>query len=381
MLENELDFSNAVDYHYDQFPPPPKDIDLTRLVSFITNAALAIGRYDQMLKSMHNSEILLAPLRKQEAVISSRMEGTISTMDEILRYEADNEEDSDASINQGFRTDVLETILYSRTMQKAQDHVLDGRPIDDFFIRSLHQELLRFGRGAEKSPGKYKNEQNYLVDKTKRKVRFIPISPAKLNEGLEVFFKYMQTSKDQSLIKIAISHIEFEALHPFKDGNGRIGRMIITLLLWQQKIISAPHFYISGYLEEQKEEYIDLMRKVSSNGDWTSWCEFFLIALEKQAEHNLEIATNIQNLYENMKNIFRETLGGTKWLISALDFVFTNPIFRTSKFKKETKIPLQPSSRIIKLLIEKELLILLAPAAGSRPALYAFEPLLRVVRV
>lgn len=379
MFDQELDLSNAVEYHYNSFPP--KTLNFELLFNQLSVTSIAIGRYDQMLKNMHNSEILLAPLRKQEAVISSRMEGTVSTMDEILRYEADNEEGSEEKSGKYFREEIIETILYSRAMLKAQNHIKDERPIADFLVRSLHQELLLFGRGAEKSPGEYKKEQNYLADKNKRKINFIPIKPEKLRDGLEMLFDYINNSTDQNLLKIAISHIEFEALHPFKDGNGRVGRMLITLLLWKLDIISSPHFYISGYLEDEKDEYIERMRAVSSEGDWTGWCLFFLKALEKQSMKNLEVAERIQKLYEEMKETFKEILGGTKWHTDALDFVFTNPIFRTTKFKTSSNIPKQPANRITRLLMEENLINLLEPAAGRRSALYAFEPLLKVVRI
>ena len=225
-----------------------------------------------MLKNMHNIEILLAPLRNQEAVISSRMEGTISTMDEILKFEADSENDSEQAKN--VRSEVFETILYQRALLNAQKAMKDGYPLSQHLIKTLHQQLLSFGRGAQKSPGQYKKEQNYLADKIKQKVLFIPISPEKLNDGLEQLFTYIKESSDPILIKTALMHLEFEALHPFQDGNGRIGRMLITLLLWSSGAISEPHFYVSGYMEEHKDEYIDTMRNVSKNNNWEAWCIF-----------------------------------------------------------------------------------------------------------
>ena len=193
-------------------------------------------------------------------------------------------------------------------------------------------------RSASKSPGEYKNEQNYLADRSRRNVLFIPITPARLQEGMDNLFQYIETSNDTPLIKAAISHIEFEALHPFKDGNGRIGRMIITLLLWSSKVISSPHFYISGYLEENKDLYVDTMRSVSESNDWTAWCMFFLEAVEKQAIRNLSVTDNIGRLYETMKHTFSESLA-SKFSVNALDFVFTNPVFRNSRFTQKGGIP------------------------------------------
>lgn len=371
-----MNFDKAVQYHYDRFPP--SNLDYSQIVNPLIKATDALARYDQMLKTMHNSEILLAPLRNQEAVISSRMEGTISTMDEILKFEADSENDTEEAKN--VRSAIFETILYQRALLNAQKAMVDGYPLSQHLVKTIHQQLLSFGRGAQKSPGKYKVEQNFLADKIKQEVLFIPISPEKLNDGLEKLFDYVQNSSDPILVKTALMHLEFEALHPFQDGNGRIGRMLITLLLWSSKTISQPHFYISGYMEENKDEYIDTMRNVSENNDWEKWCVFFLNAVEKQAIKNLEIAESIKNLYEEMKHIFSETLS-SKWSVNALDYIFTNPIFRNNRFTSKSGIPGPTAARFTRMLLDKELIRTLEESSGRRPALYAFEPLLKLVRV
>lgn len=371
-----MDFDNAVLYHYDKFPP--SELNYNQIVSSLLKATDSLARYDQMLKNMHNSEILLAPLRNQEAVISSRMEGTISTMDEILKFEADSEIDSEEAKN--VRSEIYETILYQRTLLNAQKAMKDGYPFSQHLIKTMHQQLLSFGRGAQKSPGQYKVEQNYLADKIKQKVLFTPISPEKLNDGLENLFDYINNSSDPILVKTALMHLEFEALHPFQDGNGRIGRMLITLLLWSSGTITEPHFYISGYLEENKDEYIDTMRNVSENNDWEKWCIFFLNAIEKQAIRNLEIAEKIKDLYEEMKHIFSDTLS-SKWSVNALDYIFTNPIFRNNRFTSKSGIPGPTAARFTRMLLEKDLIRTIEESSGRRPALYAFEPLLKLVRV
>ena len=371
-----LNLDNAVNYHYDKFPP--NSLDYGKLVQQLVKATDTVARYDQMLKSMYNSEILLAPLRNQEAVISSRMEGTVSTMDEILKYEADHDDELETASN--VRSEVIETILYQRALKAAQQAMAEGYPLSQSLIKSIHQRLLSFGRGALKSPGKFKTEQNYLVDSLKRNVLFIPITPEKLQDGLDTLFQYIEQSSDPILVKTALTHIEFEALHPFQDGNGRIGRMLITLMLWSSKTISEPHFYISGYLEENKNRYTTAMRNVSENNDWEGWCNFFLEAIEQQAIRNLAIAENIRDLYEEMKNIFSDVLS-SKWNLNALDFVFTNPVFRNNKFTTNSGIPSATAARFTRILLEKELLTIVEEASGRKPAIYSFEPLMTLVRV
>jgi len=372
----ELNTENAVNYHYGKFPP--KELNFGDLVSSLVSSTDALARYDQMLKNLHNSEILLAPLRNQEAVISSRMEGTISTLDEILKYEAD--QDVQVGNHERVRSEVIETFLYARVLKSTQSALEKGYPFSQSLIKGIHQQLLSYGRGSSKSPGQYKSEQNYLADKVRKKVSFIPISPEKLQDGMDSLFNYIEHSTHPPIIKTGIVHLEFEALHPFFDGNGRIGRMLITLMLWWSGTISAPHFYISGYLEENRASYIDTMRNVSRNGDWENWCLFFLNAVENQANSNLEIATNIHSLYEEMKTIFSDLLS-SKYSTQALDFVFTNPVFRNNKFTSNSGIPSSTAARFTRVLVDNSLLKTIEESSGRRPALYSFEPLMDLVRV
>jgi Fic family protein len=370
----EIKLDDAVHYHYEKFPPAT--LDYSRLINPLAEASAALARYDQILKTMHNSEILLAPMRSQEAVISSRMEGTVSTLDEILQYEA---EQTDPGSSPHTRSEVIETWLYQRALTTAQEKMEEGQPLSPFLIRAAHERLLSFGRGHKKDPGLFKTEQNYLADRNKN-ILFVPIRPEKLQEGMDALFKYLAESSDTPLIKAAISHLEFEALHPFKDGNGRIGRMLITLLLWQSGAISQPHFYISGFFEEHKDDYIDTMRRVSATDDWTSWTVFFLHAIKSQADQNLSAAERIRDLYEAMKGIFVEALG-SRWSVKALDFVFTNPVFKSNKFTNSSGVPQSTAQRFLRVLSERSLINTIQESAGRRPAMYTFEPLLELVRV
>jgi Fic family protein len=151
------------------------------------------------------------------------------------------------------------------------------------------------------------------------------------------------------------------------------------LSLWDKGVISQPHFYVSGYLEEQKEQYIERMRQVSMNNDWTGWCEFFLEALREQANRNLSTAMQISELYEEMKVVFREKLA-SQWSIVAQDFIFSQPVFRNNRFTKRSGIPKQTAAKFTRMLTDQGLLKELSPASGRRAALYSFEPLMEIVR-
>jgi len=373
---NEINLENAVYYHQGKFPP--EKLDYTKFMEPLLKATDALARYDQMLKNMHNSEILLAPLRNQEAVISSRMEGTISTMDEILQYEAEHEMDQPSGGE--VRSDVIETVLYQRSLHSAQLQMESGYPLSSSLIKSIHQLLLSFGRGATKGPGEFKNEQNYIGEKNTKKISYVPVSPEMLPDGLEALFQWINREDVPVLVRASLAHVEFEALHPFKDGNGRVGRMLITLMLWASGSISAPHFYISRYFEDNKSEYIDTMRRVSQENDWESWCSFFLIAVEKQAIHNLEVAESIRSLYEEMKLKFADVLS-SKWSVNALDYVFTYPVFKNNRFTQEAGIPAPTASRFTRKLLDEGFLHTLQESSGRKSAIYRFEPLMELVRV
>ncbi|MCA3562432.1 MAG: Fic family protein [Aestuariivirga sp.] len=372
LVKDKLNFEEAVTYHYGKFPP--SELNYAQLARQIGAASSAVARYDGVLRSLKNSEILLAPLRRKEAVISSRIEGTVTTLDEVFQYEAESQRDQ--AVN--YRHEVAEAYSYARAMNHAQQLVVEGLPICGRLIRSAHSKLLLNVRGADKQPGEYKREQNYIVDQGRKKVLFVPISADKLGDGISQLERFIHDDKVEPLIQTALTHLEFEALHPFKDGNGRVGRMLITLMLWNKGIISAPHFYVSAYLERHKDRYIDLMRNVSQKGEWTEWCEFFLGAIAAQAQENLETAEKIRDLYDEMRGQFIAALN-SKWSTLALDFVFERPVFRTSQFTS-AGLPKPSAQRFLRALQEKELLRMVYPGSGRRPAVMAFEPLLELVR-
>lgn len=371
-----LDTRHAVYYHLGDFPPA---LDQSRLMSGLLGATDALARYDQMLQGMHNSEVFLAPLRGQEAVVSSRMEGTISTMDEILQLEAEYDEDDERAVGD-YRSDIIETALYRRALNTAQWQLEAGYPLSESLVKSIHRQLLSFGRGAGKSPGQYKQEQNYVGEHGSRVIHFVPIAPEQLANGMDALFRVVNDESLPILLRTALTHAEFEALHPFEDGNGRVGRMLITLMLWRGGAIAAPHFYISRYFEDHKDEYISRLRDVSSEGDWVGWCAFFLEAVQQQAIQNLTIAQEIRDCYEEMKQRFADLLA-SRHSVAALDYLFTNPVFSNSRFTRKAGIPQATAGRFTRLLLKEGLIETVREASGRRSAIYRFEPLMEKVRV
>ena len=302
MHDMPYDMSDAVHYRIGSFPP--KSLDYQRLLEPLDEASAALARFDAKIAGMLNSQLFLGPLRRQDAISSSRMEGTISTIEDLYRLEAE-EAAGGANLHNEARDDDIETFLYSKALRNAQMTLKERRRIDEHMIREAHQELLSVGRGSHKNPGTYKSEQNYIANGRRGKIGYVPIAPEHLQSAMVELIKFIDESDMRPLIRVAITHVEFEALHPFQDGNGRIGRMLITLMLWHLNVLSQPHFFVSGYLERHKDEYIDRMRAVSDTEDWTGWVVFFLRAMCEQATENTKTADEIQKLYDTMRERFR----------------------------------------------------------------------------
>ena len=377
MIVKSYDLSEAVSYHIGAFPP--KSLDYEAVIGPLEEAAASLARYDAKMSSMVNSELFLAPLRRQDAVSSSRMEGTISTIEELYRLEA--EEDAGAADPyREARNDDIETFLYSRALRNAQEALAQGAPLSEHLIRTAHQQLLYFGRGARKRPGSYKTEQNYIGDDRRGKIYYVPIAPEQLTPAMADLVSFMNGSKMRPLIRTAITHVEFEALHPFEDGNGRIGRMLITLMLWKLGIIGQPNFFVSGYFEAHKDDYIEKMRSVSASGDWSGWVVFFLQAMHEQAAFNIQTADSIFRLHGEMRERFRDVLN-SQFHDQALDFVFASPVFRNDRFVNKSGVPASSARALSRRLVEAGLLRMIEPAAGRRAALYAFDPLLNLLKV
>ncbi|RJL06941.1 Fic family protein [Paracoccus siganidrum] len=377
MAINPYDLTDAVTYHAGAFPPAT--LDYEAVLGPLEEAATSLARYDTKMSGMVNGELFLTPLRRQDAVTSSRMEGTISTIEELYRLEAEEDAGS-ADPYREARNDDIETYLYSRALRNAQQALAEGAPLGEHLIRTAHQQLLSFGRGARKRPGSYKIEQNYIGDEKRGKIHYVPIAPEHLAPAMTDLVRFINESAMRPLIRTAIAHVEFEALHPFEDGNGRIGRMLITLMLWKLGVLSQPNFFVSGYFEANKDEYIERMRAVSATGDWTGWVVFFLQAMHEQATVNIQTADAIFHLHTEMRERFREVLN-SQFHDQALDFVFASPVFRNDRFVDRSGIPASSARALSRRLVEAGLLRTMEPAAGRRAALYAFDPLLDLLKV
>lgn len=363
----------AVHYHTGRFPP--KNIQWERLIPLIGPANASLARYDGMLEAIPNPKVLLSPLFTQEAVLSSRIEGTQTTMDEVLEYEAGAEPGRFGGEREA---DIKEVLNYRRAMNAAET-LLEKLPLAQRVIRETHQVLMEDVRGKDRAPGEYRRLPNWIGAPGCRieDARYIPIPADQLPTGMDRWERYIHETEADKLVQLANVHAEFEALHPFLDGNGRLGRMIIPLFLFHAGILRRAIFYMSAYLEARRDEYYDRLLAVSRDDDWTGWCVFFLTGLTAQAEGNLQKVRNILNLYETKKTKIAEATH-SQYAIRALDFLFKYPVFQVPQFVNRAGIPNPTAKRIVRILRGIGTLGVLREASGRRPAVLVFRKLLNV---
>lgn len=361
----------TVHYHEGRFPPV--NLDWPRLIPHLGPAAAAVARYDGMLASVPNPSVLLSPLTTQEAVLSSRIEGTQATMGEVLEFEAGQQASSPES-----REDIQEVLNYRAAMREAA-RLLTTLPVSQRVVREAHRVLLDGVRGQNKSPGEYRRIPNWIGPPGCKieDAHFVPIGSDKLPNAMSAWERYAHDEAPDRLVQLAILHAEFEALHPFLDGNGRLGRMLVPLFLWQNGLIRQPMFYISAYFEARRDEYYDGLLAVSRDDNWTGWCRFFLDAIRTQAEDNLAKAQAILALYDEMKRRVPE-MTRSQYAIRALDWIFERPIFRTSDFMEAAGIPRPTARRILSVMQEGDVLRVLAAGSGRRAGVLAFPALLNI---
>lgn len=363
----------SVKYHEGKFPPANEQLDWAQLLPLIGPASAAVARYEGVLHSIPNAHVLLAPLTSQEAVLSSKIEGTQATLGEVLEFEA-----AEDTAHGEKRNDIQEVLNYRKAMLHAVD-AMRNLPLSQRLIRDTHRVLLHGVRGENKTPGEYRCISNWIGSSgcTMDTARFIPPGANLVPDLMSGWEKYLHGSAPDKLVQLAILHAEFEAIHPFLDGNGRIGRLLVPLFLVDKKLLSDPDFYISSYLEAHREEYYDRLLAVSRNGDWTGWCAFFLTALTEQARDNEIKAKSILALYQSKKDWIIEKTH-SQHAVKALDWFFNRPIFKTSDFIASSGIPKPTAGRIIRIVRDERMLLEIRPSSGRRAAILAFSELLNI---
>lgn len=355
---------------------PLENIDHQRLFPLIADASAELARYDGLLQGVPNAAVMLSPLTTQEAVLSSKIEGTQATVDEVLQQEA-------GLIKKGEKyKDIQEISNYRKALYDAREYLRDY-PISLGFVRQTHQTLMNSVRGQDKTPGEFRVDQNWIGKQgcTMEQASFIPPNPLQLPDYLGDWETYLSGDDIHALIQTAVMHAQFEVLHPFKDGNGRIGRILIPLFLYQKKQLAEPMFYLSEYLERNRDEYYTHLQNISREGDWNSWLEFFLKAITTQAKANNQRVRLIMNFYDKMKTKVHE-ITRSQYTVYLLDMIFSQPIFKVSdiadRLHKQHNIHKKTASSLIFQLRDAGILTTLEAGSGRKSATLCFPTLILI---
>jgi Fic family protein len=317
---------------------PIQDVKWEPLIPLLGRANRALAYYDGTLYGVPNPEVLLSPLTTQEAVLSSKIEGTVATLSDVLRFDA-----GEAPREEARRLDVFEIINYRMALKEAERE-LKTRPFNLNLLLSLHATLLNSVRGADKSRGRFRTTQNWIGRPgcTPQKADFVPPAPDAVPAAMDKWEKYYHAQRPDALAQLAVLHAQFEIIHPFNDGNGRLGRMLVPLFLYEKSLLHRPMFYLSAYLEQHRDEYIAHLRPLGREaGAWNRWVAFFLQALGDQADANSEKARAIMRLYEELKSKVL-ALTHSQYAVPLLDAIFEQPIFKSTALEKRSGMPSKP---------------------------------------
>ena len=277
-------------------PDPPLQWD-SGLLGLLSEATTALGRLDGLADSLPNPDLFVASYVRREAVLSSQIEGTQSSLDDVFAHEVD------ARVARP-HADIAETVNHVRAMHLGLD-LLDELPLSGRLIRRVHEELMAGVRGQERSPGEFRKTQNWVGPQgcTLETAAFVPPSPDDLPAVIRDFEVFLNNSEDPPLVLAGLAHAQFETIHPFLDGNGRVGRLLITLLLVQRRVLARPLLYLSLFLKRNRLEYYDRLNAIRANGDWEGWLRFFLNGVAITASDAGRVAGELSALTEEHRRV------------------------------------------------------------------------------
>jgi Fic family protein len=354
---------------------PIKHLDWEVLIPAMGRANRAVSEFSGLLRYLPDASLLMSPLAMREAVLSSRIEGTSATVTEVLRFEAGEEPAGEEA-----RRDIEEIVNYRRALRVAERE-LRKKPFCLNLLLTLHESLMTSVRGQNKAPGQFRRVQNYIgrLGAPIERAEFIPPSSPVMMDALGEWEKYYHSEDRDSLVQLAIIHAQFEFLHPFLDGNGRLGRILIPLFLFNKGILSTPTFYISEYLEEHREEYVGHLRELNHSPEaWTAWCRFFLEAVTTQASWNIDRVTRILQLHQKLRDRMFD-LTSSRYALALLDAMFAQPIFRVTTLLARKDMPSKVMViRLLNKLVEDGTLKVLVAGSGRRPTVYSLHGLVRL---
>lgn len=330
-----------------------------------------IAILDSLSSRIPNINLFISMYVRKEALLSSQIEGTQCTLEDILNPFIDT------NANQ----DVGDVINYISATEYALKR-LKSLPLCNRLIKEIHGVLLQGVRGQEKSPGEFRYSQNWIGGQgsTLKNARYIPPNPVDMNIAMENLEKYINSEETiDPLLQIALIHYQFETIHPFLDGNGRIGRLLITLFLIERKVISTPTLYISYYLKINRIEYYDRMSQVRNTGNYEQWVLFFLNAISQSAKDAISTIDELASLHEkNIKIFDKFPKRQREYILKVFNYLESNPIIEIGKTAKALNISYNTVSKVINILIDVE--IIEQSYKVGRTKIYSYKDYLNILR-
>ena len=309
--------------------PPVIEWD-TELASQMSRADLAVGILSGLGETLPNPHLLIYPFIRREAVLSSRIEGTQSSLSDLLLFEATQVEK---------QRDVKEVQNYARAMEYGLKRLVE-LPLSLRFIRELHSILMEGVRGERATPGEFRQSQNWIgsAGAVLDEATYVPPPVPEMQECLSQLEKFLHAkTRLPPLVEAALVHYQFEAIHPFLDGNGRIGRLLVTLLLCQKNVLSKPLLYLSAFFEKHRPEYYELLLNVSQSGQWGKWIEFFLQAVTEQSDDAVSRSRHLLELLRNYSQLAREKhLPPTAGQL--IELIFMKPVLNAKTAQELLKV-------------------------------------------
>ncbi len=352
--------------------PPRPPLDMNLLYKSLDQAMKALGGIDALAQLLPDIGWFLYMYVRKEALISSQIEGTQSSLSDLLLFE--NDESPNVPVD-----DVEEVSNYIAALNHGLARMKKGFPLSTRLIRELHKILLRGGRGANKVPGEFRRSQNWLGGIRPGKARFVPPPPEMVNDlmsGLEKFIHDDQC-KLPSLVKTALIHVQFETIHPFLDGNGRLGRLLITLLLCADGALAAPILYLSLHFKEHRQLYYDLLQDVRLTGDWERWCAFFLDGVTETATQAARDAKAIIDLLERDRVRIGQIGKAANSALKIHSYLLRRPYLSITKAAAALDISVPSMTNTVRKLTEIGLLKELT--GQSRNRIFAYKSYLDIL--
>ena len=353
--------------------PPKPPLRLEPLIGLMAQASEAVGRLDGIACAMPEAHLFLYMSVRKEALLSSQIEGTQSSLSDLLRFEDKNAPEAPVD------DDVREVSNYVDAMTHGLERLRDGFPLSLRLIREVHQRLLATGRGSTKGPGEFRRSQNWVGGATPSTAVFVPPPPDRVLAclgNLETFIHRAPPSFP-ALIKVGLVHHQFETIHPFLDGNGRVGRLLITLLLCSEGVLRQPVLYLSLYFKAHRQQYYALLQEVRERGNWEDWLEFFLASVKDTADQAADAANRIIALFERNRALIGKLGRAAAPTLRVHQYLQSKPIASIARLIKDLAIAYPTGARAIQNL--QSLNIVHEITGRRRDRLYAYHGYLDIL--